>query len=180
MQYQETILTAMFFENECWLMQTDKAFVKQQTCGPLPYEGSTNFLLADDHDFRLAGKGVTGKLSAQAVWKHVTIHLDALQIIAGFDWWPYEPEWIPSAWHVDVSMDGDNYVRALSVDQFQSNLSAGYLISAPCHGSTGDTGLLPLRAKHLRFSFDESSQGQASGEWAIEIRLRSQQSNGMG
>jgi hypothetical protein len=58
------------------------------------------------------------------------------------------------------------------VDQFQSNQSTGFLISAPCGRGKGDTGLLPLQTNYLRFSFDEMFTQEAPYEWAIELRLQ--------
>lgn len=170
MNTDEKILTVMFFQNDCWVMQSDETLTHPQTVGPLSYDATEKYF--KKYDNCLAGKGVTGPLSPQLTWKTVTVQLDDVQIINSIDWWPSQLDWIPSSWHVDVSLDGDHYERALAVEQFQSNQSTGYLISAPCHRGKGDTGLLPLQTNYLRFAFDETME-QDSREWAVEVRLKS-------
>lgn len=171
MSTDEIILTVMFFQDDCWVMQSDKTLNSQQTVGPLLYDASQKSL--KKHNNHLAGKGVTGPLSPQLTWKMVTVQLEAVQVINSIDWWPCELDWIPPSWHVDVSLDGTHYERALAVDQFQSNQSTGYLISAPCQRGKGDTGLLPLQTNYLRFAFDEMMPQENPHEWAVEVRLQS-------
>ncbi|MCB8942937.1 MAG: hypothetical protein H6658_04095 [Ardenticatenaceae bacterium] len=170
MSAAEVILTVMFFQNDCWLMQTDPVLSSPQMVGSFLYDAPTKTM---PHDYRLTGKGVTGPLTSATGWKTVTIDLDKTQVITSIDWWPYEVTWIPTTWHVDVSLDGNNFERALAVDQFQTNLSTGYLINAPWRQGKGDTGLLPLQSRYLRFAFDETAYERCPGEWAVELKLKS-------
>lgn len=165
-----SILTVMFFQDDCWLMKTDSALTTHKTIGPLRYD---NPHTTTPHNYRLTGKGLTGLLSPQSTWKTITVSLPKLQIVTGIDWWPYDLSWIPPSWHVDVSLDGHSYESALMVDQFQSNHSTGYLISAPWRRGRGDTGLLPLQTQYLRFAFDEAAPQDDLRQWAVEIRLQS-------
>ena len=173
MSEDETILTVMFFQNDCWLMQTDRGLNQQQMVGSFLYEPTIEHAPHHNHDYHLVGKGVTGLLSPQLIWKTVTIQLDTVQVITSVDWWPYDVTWTPTTWHMDVSLDGCDYDRALAVDQFQTRQTTGYLINAPWRQGKGDTGLLPLYSRYLRFSFDETAFEQCPGEWAVELKLKS-------
>jgi len=170
MNGDKTILTVMFFQNDCWLMQSNDALTSTQTVGPLHYHFPAK--AQHRHDYHLVGKGVTGPLSPQSTWKTVTIQLDTRQIVGSIDWWSCEKEWMPPSWHIDVSLDGIYYERALAVDQIQSNQSPGYLISAPCYRDNGDTGMLPLQTRFFRFAFDDTAENNNAYEWAVEICLR--------
>ena len=184
---KEYILTTMFFADDYSLRLTAVAnhvpiHRAEQSVQSIPY---------DDHHSRLPSatiqKGSLMKATSQeeneqasagdslCSLRQATIDLGQVHCIDWLWWWP-EPDKtsrVPRQWQIDVSLDGETYVSAYSVSRFGYLFGTAYLVNASCHPQHGEISLAPVKARFIRFHFDNVTRDNFLDEWAIELRLTS-------
>jgi hypothetical protein len=176
------VLTTMFYPLDYALQLTGYCSGQAEQIGkviaPLTYTkiDMTSHCRQRPWGFRASGRAGDGSSNAfpaapaNADWRQITLDLNMEFVVDWVDWWPEQTTRIPTDWFMDVSLDGEMFVRTLTMGQFERGRQTGYVIKAGCAVENGRMTLLPVKARFQRLCFNEATRHRF-GEWAVEIKI---------
>jgi hypothetical protein len=177
------VLTAMFYPEECALQLTGYSGKRQELqcrhdITPIAYSECPLLSTVNKSAWGFHYAGTVGGCPNNSVikqaggfWKEVIFDLQSTYVVDWVDWWPEQTARVPTDWFLDISLDGETYIRALTMSQFENEGRLGYVINAACKLENGRMTLLPMKAQFLRLCFDETARQNHLDEWAVEIKL---------